>query len=290
LPVQEGQAAIYLSYQIRGEPFHGILYPPRDWVPGRSYPTVAVIYEALEDSPFGVMRSEGHIFSFLHQAGYALLFPHIQPLVDRAGPAALESVEAAVNAAVQSGITDRERLALTGHSFGGYESFFIATHSDMFKLIVPMAGVADLSANYTSSGGPLGLRWPLIESTQPYLSRPWWEAPDIYALNSPLLSVENLRTPLLIVHGDADPAVPFANAASLFAASHRLNRSPVVMLQYTGEDHVSIQTGAVWADVSTRMLQLLDHFLKGAVAPLWWRDGMSYPQGQAPVANSAVRE
>jgi dipeptidyl aminopeptidase/acylaminoacyl peptidase len=124
-----------------------------------------------------------------------------------------------------------------------------------------------------------GIRWGSglnrqfqYEHTQSRIGKTIWEAPELYVENSPLFHLPNVQTPLLIMHNDADGAVPWYQGIEMFMGLKRLNK-PAWLLQYNGEDHNLVQRKNA-KDLSIRLSQFFDHYLKGAPAPLWMTEGL----------------
>ena len=117
-----------------------------------------------------------------------------------------------------------------------------------------------------------GVRWETglsrqfqYERTQSRLGRTLWEARDRYVDNSPLFFADRMDTPLLLLHGDEDGAVPWEQSIEYYLALRRLGK-PVIFLQYRGEGHHP----ALYAnklDWAMRMKQFFDAHLLGAPAP-----------------------
>jgi dipeptidyl aminopeptidase/acylaminoacyl peptidase len=267
----------------------GITLPATLYLPfgariGGRFPTIVSIYEEMTDGPHELIEpSRGDIFTWLSH-GYAVLIPSIRPRLNHGGGAALESVTAAVRAAVSTGVVDGDRLGLTGYSYGGYETNYIIAHTNMFSAAVSRSGISDLISSYGSIHG----RMPnalVSENSQPYLPSPWWEDWGAYVSNSPLFAAQNIQTPLLLIHGDQDSAVSFAQPLELFNALRRMGNKSVVLLEYVGANH-SLENAD--PDMSERILEFFDHFLRGSPSPRWWSDGRSYPQGTAPAATDVA--
>jgi dipeptidyl aminopeptidase/acylaminoacyl peptidase len=132
-------------------------------------------------------------------------------------------------------------------------------------------------ANMTSAYG--GIRWQTglnrqfqYERTQSRIGYTLWQRPDLYIKNSPLFRADKVNTPLMITHNDADGAVPWYQGIEYFTALRRLGKK-VWMLQYNGEDHNLVERRNR-KDLSIRLAQYFDHFLKGAPAPRWLAEGL----------------
>jgi hypothetical protein len=126
------------------------------------------------------------------------------------------------------------------------------------------------NAMATNSGGTTGA---IFESSQGrFTTGPWanWEA---YSRNSPVFHAAKVKTPLVILHNDQDGAVDFTQGVEYFNTLRRLDK-PVVMLEYPGENH-GLARPANQQDYTVRMKEFFDHYLKGAPAPDWWKNGVS---------------
>lgn len=265
-----------------GDALNATLHLPAGYIAGQTYPTLVNVYEELTAGaePAYERPNGRQVLSRWLLKGYAVLNTNIRPRFNAAGFAALEAVTAAVEQAVAVGVADRGKLGLVGYSMGGYETYFIVSQTNLFKAAVPKAGMTNLWSFYggiIGSGAPTATR---VESSQPYLAGPWWENWEAYVQNSPLYHALRINTPLLIVHGDQDQAVPFSQAVELFNTLRRMGDKPVVLLQYAGENHVF--SPKAQRDIDQRMGEFFDHFLKGTPAPLWWSEGVSYYAGEAP--------
>jgi dipeptidyl aminopeptidase/acylaminoacyl peptidase len=134
-------------------------------------------------------------------------------------------------------------------------------------------------SNMTSAYG--GIRWQTglsrmfqYEQTQSRIGGTLWEKPLHYIENSPLFYAPKVNTPLLMMHNDDDGAVPWYQGIEYFVALRRLDK-PVWMLSYNGEPHNL--KGSSWAnrvDLSKRMFQFFNHYLKGEPMPEWMEKGV----------------
>lgn len=103
-----------------------------------------------------------------------------------------------------------------------------------------------------------------------------WEpgALDLYIENSPVFHVDKVQTPVLIMHNDADGAVPWYQGIEFFSDLRRLDK-PAWLLQYNKEAHNLVQRRNC-KDLSIRLQQFFDHYLKGAPMPAWMKTGVPY--------------
>lgn len=182
------------------------LYLPADFVPGQQRPTVLWAYpREFNDSQmagqisgstnhFTVFGGISHLF--LLTRGYVVLDDVTMPVVgdpETANntfiPQIVSSAKAAIDKAVELGVTDRNRVGIGGHSYGAFMTAHLLAHSDFFK-----AGIARSGA-YNRTLTPFGFQNE---------RRTFWEAPDIYIQLSPFAYAHRIRTPLLLMHGDSD--------------------------------------------------------------------------------------
>ena len=99
------------------------------------------------------------------------------------------NAKAAINAVVKRGYADPKRVAVGGHSYGAFMVANLLSHSNLFA-----AGIARSGA-YNRTLTPFGFQRE---------SRSYWEAPEIYYSMSPFMHADKMKTPLLLIHGEAD--------------------------------------------------------------------------------------
>jgi dipeptidyl aminopeptidase/acylaminoacyl peptidase len=168
---------------------------------------------------------------------------------------------------------DPKHIGLHGHSWGGYQTAFIITQTDMFAAAIAGAPLTDLISMYgliyKNNGVTNG---QIFESSQGrFTTGPWdnWEA---YTRNSPVASARNVKTPLIILHNDKDGAVDFTQGVEYYNTLRRLQK-PVVLLEYIGENH-GLAKRANQKDYTVRMKEFFDHFLMGKPMPKWYEEGV----------------
>ena len=210
---------------------------------------------------------------FFSSRNYIVFSPDIHYNVGQPGKDAYNSIVAGAEALAKNSWVDKENMAIQGQSWGGYQVAYLVTQTDMFKA----AGAGAPVSNMTSAYG--GIRWESgrsrqiqYEKGQSRLGITLNESPQTYIDNSPLFFVDRVNTPLLIMHNDNDGAVPWYQGIELFMALRRLEK-PVWMLQYNKEAH-NLKERRNKKDLSIRLQQFFDHYLKGELAPTWMTRGL----------------
>lgn len=270
--------SLLLNYKsAKGINLQAALFLPANYEKGKSYPTIVSIYE--KRTP-GMHRYLGPGFSVPNKSvytsrGYAILMPDIVFELNNPGLSAVWCVLPAIEAAVRTGVVDKERLGLYGHSWGGYETAFLITQTDIFKAAVAGAPLTNLISMYNSvyeRTGDMNSRW--FESSQDRFKGGHWLYFDDFVRNSPVFFAQNVKTPLMILHNDKDGSVDFNQGVEYFNTLRRLQK-PVVMLQYKGEGH-SVRKLANQMDYAIRMQEFFDHYIRGKPAPGWLKEGIPY--------------
>jgi dipeptidyl aminopeptidase/acylaminoacyl peptidase len=178
-----------------------------------------------------------------------------------------------VQAIVARGFVDPKRLGLQGQSWGGYETAYLVTQTNMFAAAEAGAPVGDMFAAYGGIRGESGVvREGQYEHGQSRIGGTPWDKPLQYLENSPVFWADRIETPLMIMSNDADGAVPHTQGIELFTALRRL-RKPSWMVVYNNEQHNLVERRNR-KDLSVRLSQFFDHYLKGAPAPMWMTKGV----------------
>ncbi len=182
------------------------LYLPPGYKEGTRLPTVVWAYPLeFNDADtagqvsgstqrFTTIGGPSHLFYLLN--GYAVLDNTTMPVVGDPETVnntyveqIVQSAKAAIDKAVEMGVTDRERVGVGGHSYGAFMTANLLAHSDLFR-----AGVARSGA-YNRTLTPFG-----FQSERRIL----WEAPEMYIKVSPFMNAHLIKEPILLIHGEAD--------------------------------------------------------------------------------------
>jgi dipeptidyl aminopeptidase/acylaminoacyl peptidase len=184
--------------------------------------------------------------------GQAFLTANVQDWGD--GP--MRDVMGGLDALIDDGLVDPERMGVTGGSYGGYLTSWIVGHTDRFKAAVTCRSVNDMVSQMLSGdiGGPT---FGLFEyGVQP------WEDWDLYRRHSPLTYAEQVTTPLLIQHAEKDLRCTITQAEELFAVLRSLRRT-VRLMRVPDESHELTRSGTPFRRVDNLRLivEWFRHFL-----------------------------
>ncbi len=206
-PQLRGVTHQFVTYQRKdGVKLSATLYLPPGYKPGTRLPIVIWAYprefgdpdsaSQITGSPnrFTIVSGYSHLFLLL--SGYAILDNPAMPIVgpgetanDHYVDQLVASAEAAIDKVVEMGVGDRERIGVGGHSYGAFMTANLLAHSRLFR-----AGFAESGA-YNRSLTPFG-----FQSER----RTFWDVPDLYAKMSPFWYANNVKDPILLMHGEAD--------------------------------------------------------------------------------------
>jgi dipeptidyl aminopeptidase/acylaminoacyl peptidase len=272
-----GRAELVEYKSDRGERLQASLYYPAGYEPGKKYPMVVYVYERLSD---GIHRfvapSERDYYnaSAFTSRGYVFLQPDIVFRPREPGLSVVECVGPAVKKAVAMGVADGAHVGIVGHSWGGFDTAYLTTHTDIFAAGVAGAPITDLVSNYGNHHWSSGIaETDHIETGQQRMEVPLYDDLQAYIRNSAVFNVQNMKTPLLIEVGDNDGTVFWHQGIELYNIARRAKKD-VVLLAYGGEDH-GLRKKANQIDYQHRIMQWFGHYLKNEPAPAWIASGVS---------------
>ncbi|MBS1542780.1 MAG: S9 family peptidase [Bacteroidetes bacterium] len=258
-------------------PLSGLLYKPEGFDPAKKYPMIVYFYEKESDNLNQHIRPEP-LRSAINRSvytsnGYLVFVPDIVYKIGFPGESAHNCILPGVTSLIAKGFVDEKNIGVQGHSWGGYQTAYLVTRTNLFKAAEAGAPVANMISAYG------GIRWETgisrmfqYEHTQSRIGGSLWEKPMHYIENSPIFFADKIQTPLLLLHNDADGAVPWYQGIEMYMAMRRLNK-PVWMLNYNGEPHWPVKRENK-IDFQKRMMQFFDHYLKSAPAPEWMIKGV----------------
>ena len=260
-----------------GRTSEGLLYKPADFDSTKKYPIIFYFYERDADNLYDYIapqpiRASINVAYFVSN-GYLVFDPNIYYKTGQPGEDAYNSVVSAARYLSRFKWVDSTKMALQGHSWGGYQVAYLVTRTHIFAAAEAGAPVANMTSAYG------GIRWGAgisrqfqYEKSQSRIGSTLWQHPELYIKNSPLFRADKVTTPLLMMHNDADGAVPWYQGIEYFSALRRLGKK-AWLIEYNGEDH-GLTERRDRKDWSIRMSQFFDYYLKGAPPARWITDGV----------------
>jgi len=228
-----------------GTTIQGWLVKPPDFDPEQKYPLVLSIHGGPHVMWSRHEPTMWHEWQMLAARGYVILACNPRgsdgygrdfraALRTKWGEADLPDLMAGVEAVLARGYVDPARLVITGGSYGGFMTAWVIGHDDRFRAAVAQRGVYDLINFYSTSDIPRLTEWEFDAAP--------WEDPQTLWKYSPLSYVENIHTPLLLIHSENDYRAPIPSAEGLFVALRRLKRN-VKMVRYPRDGHELSRSG-----------------------------------------------
>jgi len=263
------EAFTYRSFD--GRQIEAWVQRPPDFRPGKPYPMILNIH----GGPHGAYG-----YTFFHEAqwmaakGYIVLYPNPRGstaygqefgnVIQYRYPGDdFKDLMAGVDELVRRGDADPKRLGVTGGSGGGLLTNWTITQTDRFAAAVSQRSIADWAGWwYTADFTLFTPRW--------FRGAPF-EDPQDFAARSPITFIKNVKTPLMLIEGEADYRTPpTSGGEAMFRALKYLHR-PVVMVRFPGESHELSRSGHPWHRVERlqHIVRWFDKYLKGETVELY---------------------
>jgi dipeptidyl aminopeptidase/acylaminoacyl peptidase len=246
-----------------GVEIQGWLIKPPNFDPDKTYPLVVEIHGGPHAMWGPSTKSMWHEWQALAARGYVVFYCNprgshgygyafADAIHGHWGDADMPDILAGVDYVTSLGFIDSARMAVTGGSYGGFMTSWIIGHDQRFAAAVSQRGVYHLSAFFGYTDVP-----ELIEGE--FDGRPWESYEQLWQ-HSPLAYVEQIRTPLMIIHSEQDFRVPIPEAENLFLALRWLKRE-VEFVRYPREGHELSRSGEPRHRVD-RLNRIIDWFDK----------------------------
>ena len=254
---------------LAGEALTSWVLFPVGYRAGVKYPLIVWVYPGLVYGAAvpGLLQLGGAFNEFNMQLaaakGYAVLLPSmpLNPFGSSDDPLLRlrSGVLPALDKVVALGVADPKQLYLLGHSFGGFATNGLVTQTDRFAAAVSVSGFADLlslygqfdqSIRYSDAPQEMLTSPGLLEVGQARMGAPPWRDLDRYLRNSPIVHIDAVCTPLLIIDGDLD-YVGIQQSEEVFTSLYRQGKR-VRFIRYWGEGHVlraAANIEDMWANI-----------------------------------------
>jgi dipeptidyl aminopeptidase/acylaminoacyl peptidase len=250
-----------------GRPIEGLLITPNGTAPAGGWPLILTVHggpEAHYSDGWITRYSDGGQFAAAD--GYAVFYPNYRGSTGRGVAFAKEhqndyagkefnDLVDGVNALVKDSIVNKDRVGITGGSYGGYASMWGATaQSEYFAAAVAFVGISNQISKFGTSDIPNemhlvhSLKWPWDDNWMNLLER------------SPIFHAGKSTTPTLIMHGEKDTRVHPSQSMELYRAIKVRTQTPVRLVFYPGEGHGNRKAAAQY-DYSLRFMRWMDTYL-----------------------------
>lgn len=273
-----GTTEIIRWANTRGDSLDGFIIKPYGYNPKKRYPIYVYFYERFSDRTYNFnppMITHRPVTQVYNSAGYIMFLPDIKYYIGNPGYDALDAIMTGARKLIELGIADSTKFCIQGHSWSGYQTAFIATQTDFFKAACAGAPVGNMTSAYGQIRLESGLtRQFQYEAQQSRIGGTLWDSLDNYIRNSPIFNANKAVTPLLIMFGDLDEAVPWQQGIELYMAYRRLGKN-AIFLQYENEPHHPKKYQNK-LDYSIKMKEFFDHYVLGKPAPEWILKGIPY--------------
>lgn len=265
-----GSSKLITYSSFKGDSLKGALFYPAHYNPENSYPLVVSIYEntsdALHTYTIPTMHNyAGFNVSNFTTSGYFVLYPDISYEINAPGRSALFCVNSAIDAALGAANIDDKNMGIIGHSFGGFEVGYIISQTDRFKTAVVGAGVTDLLSFYLGLDSSNLSNMERFENAQ-FRNRQPFTSPG-FLIESPIMNVKTIDTPVLFWTGSDDTMVPPAYSIKMYAALWRLGKAST-LLMYPDEPHVLMKPENQ-EDLTHKVMAWFNFFLKNTSKEAW---------------------
>ena len=266
-----GQVLDWAFTNADGVEIDGRYYLPPGFDPDQTYPLIVYYYGGTTPVnrqftgryPFNLWAANGYVIYVVQPRGaigYGQDFSarHVNAWGEYAADDIIEGTQKFLEA---HDFVDPERVGNIGASYGGFMTMYLATRTDLFTASISHAGISALTS-YWGEGW-----WGWAYSGSASRGSFPWNNRELYVEHSPVYRANEITTPLLLLHGEADTNVPPGESATMFTALKLLGRE-VEMVEFPGQDHwiVDREQRYVWWDT---ILAWYDRWLKDE--PEWWQ-------------------
>ena len=260
-----GKSELINYTNVIGDSLQGVLLYPAGYEPEKKYPMIVKIYEKQSNYLHNYKKPtlyemDGFNPTNFVLEGYVVLLPDIVYNNRGPGRSALDCTLSAVNAVISKGMVDPTKIGLIGHSFGGYETNFIITQTDIFAAAVSGASVSDFTSFQFSVDWGIGKsqEWRFTQE-QWRMGNSYYEDKQSFRENDPIEYVDLVRTPILLWTGNQDEHLNWLQDVEFYLALRNMSKNGKLLL-YLRERHVLLNFNNQ-LDLALKIKDWFDHYL-----------------------------
>jgi dipeptidyl aminopeptidase/acylaminoacyl peptidase len=267
LTLTEPEELWYTSFD--GKKIETWVQKPPDFDQAKKYPLILDIhggphaaYGYTFDHEFQWMAAKGYVVVYPNPRGSTTYGQDFANIIQYRYPGDdYKDLMAGVDAVIAKGYVDPKKLGVTGGSGGGLLTNWTVTQTDRFAAAVAQRDIADWS-NF----------WYVTDFTlyQPtWFRKAPWEDPKDYAARSPITYIDRVKTPLMLILGEADYRTPPGAGGEMMFRALKYRHVPTVMVRFPEESHELSRSGKPWHRVERlqHIVGWMDHYLLGVPKP-----------------------
>jgi dipeptidyl aminopeptidase/acylaminoacyl peptidase len=262
----------------KGQKLQATLTLPAGFEEGKKFPMLVYFYEKMSqrhhEYSMPTYDDRPHMSTYASD-GYLVLMPDIIFEIGKPGTSSLDCVSSAAKKVIELGYADPDRIGLQGHSWGGFQTSFIVTQTDMFACVVsgapPTCIEGEFNQVFKGSGNN---NHSYYTRSQGRMGTDPWKDHKLYRSQSAIQNADKITTPFMLLHGTEDGSVDWIQSLEYYNAARYLGKE-VIFLSYPGEPH-HLAKEENQKDFQLRMKNYFDHYLKGKPMPDWMANGIPY--------------
>ena len=267
LNLTEPEEIWYTSFD--GRKIQAWAQKPPNFDPGRKYPLILNIhggphaaYGQIFDHEFQWMAAKGYVVLYPNPRGSTTYGQDFGNVIQYHYPGDdYKDLMAGVDELIKRGYIDEQKMGVTGGSGGGLLTNWTIGHTDRFKAAASQRDIANWADWWYTAD------FTLFQAT--WFKAPPFEDPEDYKARSPITYINNVKTPLMLILGEADWRTPtYAGGEEMFRAL-KYRKIPTVMVRFPNESHELSRSGQPWHRIERlqHIVGWFDKWLMGANKP-----------------------
>ena len=264
-----------------GKDVHTFVQRPPDFDPSKKYPLILNIhggphtaYGFIFDHEFQWMAAKGYVVVYPNPRGSTTYGEQFANIIQYRYPGDdYKDLMAAVDATIAKGYVDDKRMGVTGGSGGGLLTNWVITQTDRFAAAVSQRDIADWATFWYTAD------FTLFQPS--WFRKAPWEDPEDYRARSPITHVEKVKTPLMLIEGEADYRTPAMAGGEMMFRALKYRRIPTVMVRFPDETHELSRSGKPW-----HRIERLQHIVNWFEKYLMGKPMPQYDAGLRPIETS----